>query len=103
MRRGRENRFSIPIPDRVDGARDFVAAAKDVSELYQLDVKITEHSDRISVDYYFNEGGGMRDFKEVMRLADDISFFANLQGYNIILSLDYYTRAVFAGGRQLHP
>ena len=41
MQRGYANRFSIPMPDRENGAKAFIAAAKDVSELYRLDVKIT--------------------------------------------------------------
>ena len=103
MRRGYENRFSIPIPDRENGAKAFIAAAKDVSELYRLDVKITEHIDHISADFYFNAGGSMRYMKEVLKLADDVSFFANVCGYEIIMSLDYYTHAVFVRGRQVHP
>lgn len=103
MRRGYENRFSIPIPDRENGAKAFIAAAKDVSELYRLDVKITEHIDHISADFYFNAGGSLHYIKEVLKLADDISFFANVCGYDIIMSLDYYTHAVFVGGRQVHP
>lgn len=103
MRRVYENRFSIPIPARENSAKAFIAAVKDVSELYQLDVKITEHIDHISADFYFNEGGNLRYFTEVLRLADDISFFANVQGYDIVMSLDYYTHAVFMGGRQVHP
>lgn len=103
MRRGYENRFSIPIPDRENGAREFIAAAKDVSELYRLDVKITEHIDHISADFYFNAGGSLRYMKEVLKLADDVSFFANVCGYEIIMSLDYYTHAVFVRGRQVYP
>lgn len=45
-------RFSIPMPDRENGAKAFIAAAKDVSELYRLDVKITEHIDHISADFF---------------------------------------------------
>lgn len=103
MRRGFENRFSIPIPNRVNGAQAFIAAAKNVSELYELDVKITEHIDHISADICFNEGGCMRHFIEVIRLADDISFFSNVRGYDMMMSLDYYTHAVFVGGRQMYP
>lgn len=103
MQRGYENRFSIPIPDRENGAKAFIAAAKDVSELYQLDVKITEHIDHLSADFYFNAGGSLRDLKEVLKLADDISFFANVCGYEIIMSLDYYTHAVFIRGRRIYP
>ena len=103
MRKGYENRFSIPIPHRETGAKVFIAAAKDVSELYQMDVKIIEYIDHISAILYFNAGGGLRYFKDVIRLADDISFFTNVCGYDIVMSLDYYTYAVFVGGRQMYP
>ena len=103
MRRGYENRFSIPMPERENGAKAFIAAAKNVSALYQLDVKITEHIDHICADFYFNAGGSLRYMKEVLKLADDVSFFANVCGYEIIMSLDYYTHAVFVGGRQVYP
>ena len=103
MRRGYENRFSIPIPNREHGAKAFIAAAKDMSALYQLDVKITEHIDHISADFYFNAGGGFGYMKEVLKLADEISFFSNVWGYDIVMSLDYYTHAVFVRGRQVHP
>lgn len=103
MRRGYENRFSIPISDRENGAQAFITATKNVAELYQLDVKITEHIDHISADFYFNAGGSLRYVKEVLTLADDISFFPSVSGYDIVMSLDYYTHAVFVGGRQIHP
>lgn len=103
MQRGYANRFSIPMPDRENGAKAFIAAAKDVSELYRLDVKITEHIDHISADFFFNEGGGLSYMKKVLKLADNISFFANVSGYDIIMSLDYYTHAVFVRGRQVYP
>lgn len=103
MRRGDENRFSIPIPNREHGAIAFVAAAQDVSALYRLDVIITEHIDHISADFYFNAGGSLGYMKEVLKLADEISFFSNVRGYDIVMSLDYYTHAVFVRGRKMHP
>lgn len=34
----------------------------------------------------------------------DISFVEFMRsGYDIVMSLDYYTHAVFVGGRQIHP
>lgn len=103
MRRGYENRFSTPIPNRVNGAQAFIAAVKNVSGIYQLDVKITEYIDHISADFYFNAGGSLCYIKEVLILADDISFFPGVNGYDILMSLDYYTHAVFVRGRQVYP
>lgn len=103
IRQGYEKRFSIPIPHRENGAKAFISAAKKVSELYQIDVKITEYIDHISVDFYFDAGGSLCDMKEVLKLADDISFFPGVDSYDIMMSLDYYIHAVFMGGRQIHP
>ena len=103
MRQGYEKRFSIPIPHRENGAKAFISAAKKVSELYQIDVKITEYIDHISADFYFDAGGSLCDMKEVLKLADDISFFPGVNSYDIMMSLDYYIHAVFMGGRQIHP
>ncbi|WP_343120989.1 hypothetical protein [Intestinimonas butyriciproducens] len=45
----------------------------------------------------------MSYMKKVLKLADNISFFANVSGYDIIMSLNYYTHAVFVRGRQVYP
>jgi hypothetical protein len=38
------------------------------------------------------------------RKIPDISFAEFMRsGYDIVMSLDYYTHAVFVGGRQIHP
>lgn len=73
-----------------------------MTPLFSLGYKITEHIDHITADFYFNAGGSLRYMKEVLKLADDVSLFANVCGYDIIMSLDYYTHAVFVGGRQVH-
>ena len=41
--------------------------------------------------------------KDVIQLADEIGFYANTHGYDINLSLNYYTHAIFHHGRQLRP
>ena len=97
------NRVSVLLPERVQAAKAFVRIARRVSELYELDITITEHLDHISADYYFNSAGGLRYLREIVKYADDISFFTNVKGYDIAMCLDFYTHAVFQNGRQLHP
>ena len=60
MRRGFENRCSIPIPDRKNNAKAFIAAARDVSELYKIDLKITEYIDHLAADFSFNASACIR-------------------------------------------
>ena len=96
------NRVCVPIPERAKAARAFVLTARRVSELYELDVTITEHTDHVSAEYYFNSSGGLRYLREVVKHADDISFFTNVRGYDIVMCLEFYTHTVFHRRRQPH-
>ena len=96
------NRVCVPIPERAKAASAFVLTARRVSELYELDVTITGHTDHVSAEYYFNSSGGLRYLREVVKHADDISFFTNVRGYDIVMCLDFYTHTVFHRRRQPH-
>ena len=93
----------VPLPQRRKSAEAFIQTAREVSELYELDVKVVKYFDHITVTYYFNAGGGLRYLRDVIRYADELSFFANSMGYEIVLSIDHYTHAVFRGGRRIYP
>ena len=103
LRRVYENQACILIPERQRLAEKFIRTACEVSKLYRLDIKITQYSDHISVDYYFNAVGGLRYLREIVKYADEISFFANSMGYDIVMCLDFYTHAVFRNGHLMHP
>ena len=91
------------LPERAKSAEIFVELAKRISEIYKLDVKIVKHYSHISVDFCFNSSGCMGFLKHIIRFADDISFFANIKGYEIVMSLDHYTHAETRHGRRIHP
>lgn len=103
LRQVYENQVCILIPERQRLAEKFIRTACEVSKLYRLDIKITQYSDHISVDYYFNAAGGLRYLREIVKYADEISFFANSMGYDIVMCLDFYTHAVFRNGHLMHP
>lgn len=103
QKRLEEDYIYILIPHRQRIAKKFVWIAREISELYELDVKITKHVSHISVDYYFGATSCMRYLKDVIKFADDISFFANIEGYKIVLCLDCYTHAVYHRGRRIYP
>lgn len=98
-----ENQVCILIPERQRLAVEFIRTACEVSELYRLDIKITQHVDHISANYYFNAAGGLRYLREIVKHADEISFFSNIMGYEIVMCLDFYTHAVFRNGHLMHP
>ena len=97
------DRVLVPLPQRRKSAEAFIQTAREVSELYELDVKVVKYFDHITVTYYFNAGGGLRYLRDVIRYADELSFFVNSMGYEIVLSIDHYTHAVFRGGRRIYP
>lgn len=93
------NTTYVLMPERTKASEEFVRAAIEVSERYELDTKITRHLDHISVDYSFDCGGGMRDINRVFGMADQFSFFKDIFGRDITVSLDFFTHAVVRNGR----
>ncbi len=91
------------LPERVKTAEAFVKTAIEISETYELDVKIEKHHSYISVNYYFNSTGCMGFLRKVIMFADDIAFFANTKGYDIVMSIDHYTHAVIRNGKRIKP
>lgn len=62
-----------------------------------------ENDSHIAVDYSFDCAGDMFFLIPLFRLADSISFFTGINGFEITISLDYYTHAVYDKNRLLHP
>lgn len=93
----------ILMPERVAKAKSFIRKAIAVSELYEMDIKIEHHLSYISVNYYFDCGGCMKHLIEIISEADEIAFFRPKEGYDIIMSLDFYTHAVYRKGRRIEP
>lgn len=98
-----DNRTIIPIPEKIEKADEFIKLAIEVSELYELDTKISEKDSCIEVNYSFDCGGDMVFLLSVFRKADSISFFTGICGFDITVSLDYYTHAVYNKGRLVRP
>lgn len=98
-----QNMAYIPLPSRQASAKKFIATAIRLSKEYQLDVKIVEHFERISVVYYFDGCSSMGFLKEILCQSDDIAIFTDEGGFEIGLHLEYYTHAVYQQGRRLYP
>lgn len=84
------NTVYILIPGRQKAVRQFISTAIRLFEC-------------VTVSLMFEARPGMGYLKEVIRYADNINFFANVNGYEIIISLDCYTHAVYRHGIQLYP
>ena len=94
----------VLMPERAKAADEFVRKAIEVSELYEMDIKVEKRTSHISVTYYFNFGASMKYLTDIIGMADDMAFFGRKdKAYDIVMSLDFYTHATFRNGRQVNP
>lgn len=92
------------MPERAEAANEFVRKAIEVSELYEMDIKIEKRTSHISATYYFNYGGTMKHLTDIIGMADDLAFFGRKDNaYDIVMSLDFYTHTVYRNERQTNP
>lgn len=103
FKRLEEDYLYIPMPERKKKVANFIRTARKVSQLYELDITIKKHVSHISAEFCFDASPCLRYLLDVIRLADDIAFFANIRGYEIIMCLDIYTHAVIHKGRWINP
>ena len=69
-----KDRTLILLPEKMERAKDFVKLAIKISELYELDTKISREDDRISVNYSFDDAGDMAFLIPVFRQEQDLFF-----------------------------
>lgn len=75
----------ILMPERVAKAES-IRKAIEVSELYEMDIKIERHISHISANYYFDCGGAMKHLIDIISEADEIAFFTPKEGHDINLT-----------------
>ena len=92
-----------PLPERAEKAKLLIQLAKSISLDYQIDMKIKEYDANIMIDVCLFEGKCIGFLRELFVFADDVNFFTNVLGYDLIISIDYYTKAVLRRGKQIHP
>ena len=97
------NTAYILMPERIKACEDFIKVAIEVSETYEIDTRIERRLDHVSVDYSFDCGGGMHDIGKVFGMADQFSFFKDINGRDITISMDFFTHAVVRNGRIVNP
>ncbi len=103
MKRIYKDMVYVKMPGRTEKAIAFMRKAIEISELYEIDIEIEEHLSHICVTYSFNCGAGMKHLTEIIGEADDLAFFTHIEGYDIVMCLDFYTHAEYRRGRQVNP
>ena len=92
---------TILVPEWIEGAGDFIAIAKRLSQQYEMDIVITEYHNRISVVLKTNGFGSYPDLKRLILLADELYFSTDSELF--VLTLEYYTHATYFNGRKISP
>jgi len=93
----------IIIPDRAERSELFIRKAIEIADLYKISIRIEKYLSHISVNFNFYCGVGMKCLIDIIKDADEISFFKSTTDDNIILSLDFYTHAEYRKGRKINP
>ena len=93
----------IVLPEREKKAEYFIKTAIEISNDYKLDIEIEKHLSHISVNYSFDCCAGMGYLKRIIEMSDDIAFFDHIKGFDLVMSLDFYTKAVFKRDRLIQP
>jgi len=103
MQKIQANTTYVLMPERIKDSEEFIRTAIEISKLYELDTRIERRFDHISVTYSFDCCGGLRYINQVFKMADQFSFFTNINGRDITISLDYFTHASVRNGRIVSP
>ena len=91
------------IPERIKKSEKFIREAIKISRLYELDIKILQHIDHISVDLSFDCGGAIHYINRLFGMADQFFFFKDLHDRDLTICLDFYTHTATKDGRIFSP
>ena len=92
-----------PLPQREERVTYFVRAAIELSARCSLDIEIRKYENHISVDFSFDKGCVIRGQNRLFQMADEITIMPGLNGRDVVLTLDYFTHAIYRNGRQISP
>ena len=98
-----ENTVRVLMPERLENLDYFISVTKEIADLYEMDVLITEHDEKITVRLKLDIDGSFPALKRLILLTDDISFDCGEKERQITILLTYYTHAIYRSGKQVFP
>ena len=98
-----ENSVRVLMPERLENLDYFISVTKEIADLYEMDVLITEYDEKITVRLKLDIDGSFPALKRLILLTDDISFDCGEKERQIIIMLTYYTHAIYRSGKQVFP
>ena len=96
-----ESTIRVIMPERVENCGFFIAMAKEIAEYYEIGTVVTEHDDRLSVEFRINCDDTYSGLKKIIEFSDDICF--RCDNGDVILSIIYYTHATYRSGKKIKP
>ena len=92
----------IPVPARLEGAKEFIKKVMDFSAIFSYDINI-EQKDReiqavMKIDVLSLSGYCKDDFVNLMQMADDLSLYKTKDG-DTVFTFSYYTHEIYFEGR----
>lgn len=92
----------IPVPARLEGAKEFIKKVMDFSAIFSYDIDI-EQKDRevqavMKIDVLSLSGYCKDDFVNLMQMADDLAIYRTKDG-DTVFTFSYYTHEVYFEGR----
>lgn len=98
-----ENSVRVLMPERLENLDYFISVTKEIADLYEMDVLITEYDEKITVRLKLDIDGSFPALKRLILLTDDISFDCGEKERQITILLTYYTHAIYRSGKQVFP
>ena len=92
----------VPVPERLEGAKEFIKKVMDFSAIFSYDIDI-EQKDReiqaaMKIDVLSLSGYCKDDFVNLMQMADDLSLYKTKDG-DTVFTFSYYTHEIYFEGR----
>ena len=92
----------IPVPARLEGAKEFIKKVMDFSAIFSYDIDI-EQKDRevqavMKIDVLSLSGYCKDDFVNLMQMANDLAIYRTKDG-DTVFTFSYYTHEVYFEGR----
>lgn len=92
----------VPVPERLEGAKEFIKKVMDFSAIFSYDIDI-EQKDReiqaiMKIDVLSLSGYCKDDFVSLMQMADDLSLYKTKDG-DTVFTFSYYTHEIYFEGR----
>lgn len=92
----------VPVPARLEGAKEFIKKVMDFSAIFSYDIDI-EQKDReiqakMKIDVLSLSGYCKDEFVGLMQMADDLSIYRIKDG-DTVFTFSYYTHEIYFEGR----